>query len=181
MAVRESVSESTLRCSLKELDGLAKRYSYVSKGIPDETLQARASDIQSRGFMLFDELATLARWKSPRSAGHIAKNSPEFVEEITGIALSAQAERTRIEVLTLLNGVGWPMASVILHFYHPDPYPILDFRALWTVRMTVPTQYDFGFWLDYVERCRALSIRSGLDMRNLDRALWQYSKNHPTK
>jgi hypothetical protein len=67
---------------------------------------------------------------------------------------------------------------VILHFFHRDPYPIIDFRALWSVSLPVPVQYGFDFWWPYVQFCRDLSDRTGLDMRTLDRALWQYSKEN---
>ena len=79
-------------------------------------------------------------------------------------------------LLTCLTGVSWPTASVILHFFHPDPYPIMDFRALWSVSLKVPAQYTFEFWWEYVKFCRGIASRSRVDMRTLDRALWQYSK-----
>jgi hypothetical protein len=132
--------------------------------------------IASRGFMTKDELRIIAQWKAPRSAGHIEDNPEEYVKEITAFALSATTERARIEVLTNLDGVRWPTASVILHFFHKERYPIMDFRALWSVCLAVPAQYSFDFWWPYVQFCRDLSKRINMDMRTLDRALWQYSK-----
>lgn len=41
----------------------------------------------------------------------------------------------RIEVLTVVCGVSWPVASTILHYCVSDDYPILDFRALWSLEM----------------------------------------------
>ena len=97
----------------------------------------------------------------------------------SSIALSTQEERTKIEILTLLNGVNWPSASVILHFFHNDLYPILDFRALWSLGIEkVPAQYTFVFWWKYVSYCRKLSLKHNIDMRILDKALWQYSKEN---
>ncbi|MGA7492166.1 MAG: hypothetical protein WB930_11440 [Syntrophobacteraceae bacterium] len=122
-----------------------------------------------------DELRLIARWKAPRAAGHMEKNSEEYVREITAFSFSAKTERARIEVLTNLDGVRWPTASVILHFFHKEPYPIIDFRALWSVSLAVPAQYSFDFWWPYVNFCRNLSKRVNMDMRILDRALWQYS------
>lgn len=122
-----------LRCRQIELKKLAQRYEYDSID-----LGGIEAGICERGFLTKDDLWNVARWKSPRSAGQVEKNSQFFVEEISGIALSAKDERTRIEVLTLLNGVQWPTASVILHFFHREDYPIIDFRALWTVSMGVP-------------------------------------------
>ena len=162
----------TLRCRLTSLPKLAARYSY---GIDDGDLHKAKSAIQKRGHMTLAELRDLAQWKSPRSAGKIESNSAAYVKEITGLALAAKTEQARIELLTLLKGVGWPTASVILHFYHKSPYPIIDFRALWTLSLEVPNQYDFELWMAYVQACRELSKKSGLNMRELDRALWQYS------
>jgi hypothetical protein len=100
------------------------------------------------------------------------------VREVTGWALGAATERGRIEPLTLIDGVQWPMASVLLHIFHSDPYPILDFRALWSVDSDVPAVYTFEFWWVYVTFCRATADANGVDMRTLDRALWQYSKEN---
>ena len=76
----------------------------------------------------------------------------------------------------------WPMASVILHFFHRENYPILDYRALWSVSLKAQLQYDFAFWWDYVQFCRDVAQRNEVTMRMLDRALWQYySTGKPTK
>ena len=120
----------------------------------------------------------VCRWKSPRSQPRCRTNSPEFICEVTRCALSTPAERLRIEVLTLMNGVSWPTASVILHFFHPDDYPILDFRALWSLKSAVPQPYEFVFWQAYTRHCRKLSKLSGVSMRTVDRALWQFSKEN---
>jgi len=162
-----------LRCQENELAGFARRYHYP---LEDAELLALKPCILERGWMTKDELRTLAQWKARRSAGHIEANSGEYVEEITRLAFAATTERARIEILTVLDGVGWPMASVILHFFHREPYPILDFRALWSVSLTPP--YGFDLWSPYVEFCRGLANRTGLDMRTLDRALWQYSNEN---
>jgi hypothetical protein len=164
-----------LRCQENELPLIATRYQYPLQEI--ELLRLRPI-ILDRGWMTKDELRTIALWKAPRSAGHVETNSDEYVKEITEFALRATTERARIEILTNLDGVRWPTASVILHFFHRDPYPIMDFRALWSVSLPVPVQYGFSFWWPYVGFCRELSVRTGLDMRTLDRALWQYSKEN---
>lgn len=102
-----------------------------------------------------------------------------YIREVTTLALNpSTSPRLAIESLTLLRGVHWPTASVILHFCHQDKYPILDFRALWTLSCEVPAQYDFPFWNSYTSYTRELAGRIGCEMRDLDRALWQYSKDH---
>lgn len=98
---------------------------------------------------------------------------------MTSAAFGAQDERLKVEVLTLLSGVQWPTASVILHFCVGDEYPIVDYRALWSLSAEVPPAgYTFEFWEAYCAATREISRRSGASMRTVDRALWQYSKEH---
>jgi hypothetical protein len=52
-------------------------------------------------------------------------------------------------------------------------------RALWSLGFeTPPSYYSFEFWQRYVAHCRELATTAGVDMRTLDRALWQYSAEH---
>ena len=153
----------------------ASRYEYSNSEI--ELVDLR-SKVNSRGYLTKGELKKIAYWKAPRSSGHVINNSEEYIQEITAFALSASNERSRIEILTLLDGVSWPTASVILHFCHTDPYPIIDFRSLWSVNLEVPSQYGFELWWFYTECCRKIAQRNHVDMRTLDRALWQYSKEN---
>ena len=162
-----------LRFPKSELRFFAARYQYP---VQETTVLGLKGTVAKRGWLTKDDLRTVAQWKAPRSAGHVEDNPEEYVKEITAFALGATTERSRIEVLTNLDGVRWPTASVILHFFHKEPYPIMDFRALWSATLDVPVQYSFAYWWPYVEFCRALSKETGLDMRTLDRALWQYSK-----
>lgn len=153
----------------------AEKYSY-SRG--EEPLISLRPTIRNKGYLSKSQLRLVAQWKSPRSAGHVEKNSEAFVKEITSFSLNTKDERARIEVLTLLDGVRWPSASVILHLFHEEPYPIVDYRALWSIGLPVPNQYSFIFWWPYVEYCRELAQRNSVSMRTLDRALWQFSKEN---
>lgn len=104
-------------------------------------------------------------------------NTEEFVREVTKVAFSTHEERLRIGIFTLLRGVSWPTASVLLHFASPDLYPILDFRALWSLGVKKPPSvYTFEFWDAYVSATRRIASEYGVKLRQLDRALWQYSK-----
>lgn len=164
-----------LRCRESELAEIARRY----KGTEGEAdLLDLRTEVVDRGWMRRDELRRLAHWKAPRSAGRVETNPAGYVREITAFAFHASTERARVEVLTTLDGVQWPTASVILHFFHREPYPIIDYRALWSVCLPKPPQYDFDFWWTYVQFCRQLHERTQLEMRTLDRALWQYSKEN---
>lgn len=151
---------------------LASRYP-ASEDAKVERIGAAA---KARGHLTRDEFLALCRWKTPRSGPRCAKNSESLIMEATRFALSTPEEELRIRTLSLLQGVGWPTASVILHLCHQDKYPILDVRALDSLGCPVPGVYEFEFWWRYTLFCRQLAQRWRLGMRELDRALWQHSR-----
>jgi hypothetical protein len=122
------------------------------------------------------EFLTVCAWKTPRSKPRCESNDENFINEISRLVKTTNCEQLQIELWTLLAGVKWPTASVFLHFAFPNRYPILDFRALWSIGTDVPKQYTFPFWQEYTKFCRALALEAKVDLRTLDRALWKYSK-----
>jgi len=137
--------------------------------------RARSEAWLSRILGVFGDLCVEER----RNKSRHASNEPEFVNEVIRLALApGTSPRLAIETLTLLAGVEWPTASAILHFCHVAPYPILDFRALWSLSTDVPARYAYPFWREYSDFTRGLAERLGVNMRILDRALWKYSEVH---
>jgi hypothetical protein len=164
-----------LKFKKSEIRSWASRYAYDKEDFIELVIAPR---IKTAKFATQDEFLALCEWKSSRPRPHFRKNSDDFIRATTYVALSSPNERLRIEVLTLLTGVSWPIASVILHWCHASPYPILDFRALWSLGINKPPSYDFDFWWAYTRFCRNLGQEAGVSMRVLDRALWQYSKEN---
>lgn len=162
------------RIPLAELANWASRYPADY----DRKVERLAVRVHKRGYLERDEFLAFCRWKTARSGPQCRRNAEVEVQEVTRLALSTSSERLRIESLLHLHGVSWPTASVLLHFCHREPYPILDFRALWSVGLEVPSGYDLAFWKRYVRICRGLANRTELSMRTVDRALWQYSKEN---
>jgi hypothetical protein len=131
---------------------------------------------RARGHLTRADFLSICRWKTPRSQSRCASNSASFIEEATRVSLSSAQEEMKIGALLLLRGVSWPTASVILHFCDGGQYPILDYRALWSLGVPQPSQYTFPFWWAYTTFTRALHQSTRFSMRTIDRALWQYSK-----
>lgn len=163
-----------LRFSPTKIDYWASRYSYPG----DDAIELLGQRIRSRGYLRRDEFLRLCNWKSPRTQPRCEENTAKLIESVTRVAMRERNEELRIKVLTLLRGVSWPTASVVLHFGSRQRYPILDFRALWSVRVQVPSAYGFELWWPYVRFTRTLARTHGVSMRTLDRALWQYSKEN---
>jgi hypothetical protein len=167
------------RLQIHEIPVFLEHYNRDYSG-KDDDLIARRKRIRRERKMRLADLCAVCLWKAPRAAGRARKNTNMEVEELTCLALRANSERVRVEVLQTLHGASYPTASVILHFYHTDTYPILDVRALWSMGISQLPQYTFEFWWNYVGECRKMFARARrrfpkLSMRELDRALWQYS------
>ena len=138
--------------------------------------------VRREGYLTREQLFTLCQWKSPRRSERAKNNSEIFVREVTQFALSATDERARIESLTLLDAVEFPTASCILHWFHSEQYPILDFRALTSLQIRQPKIYTFKFWRSYVDGWRKLlldarKISATVTPRMFDQALWQHDKD----
>jgi thermostable 8-oxoguanine DNA glycosylase len=151
-------------------------YEYDLEELENEVQNEIVPVVKNRGYCTKSEFLKICKWKTRRTQSRCNKNDESFIKEVTRIAFSAKNEKIRIEILTLLEGVNYPTASVFLHFCHQDPYPILDFRALWSLNINNKVNYDFKFWIHYTQYCRDLAVKHNLTMRELDKALWYYSK-----
>ncbi len=160
-----------LRFALGKIDFRAGQYV-----LPDDKIEALVPAVRRRGFLTKREFLDICYWKTPRTQARCRKNAEEYIATITRTALATTDERLKIEILTLLEGVSWPTASVVLHFCDMKPYPILDFRALWSLGVSAPSKYTFALWEPYTSFVRELAATSKRSMRTIDRALWAYSK-----
>lgn len=168
-----------LRFDIDKLHYWADRYEYP---LEEYIAGSVAPRVKRTGYLAREDFLAICDWKTARTRKHVESNPDEFIHEVTKVSFSTQNERLRIAVLTLLAGVSWPSASVILHFCHKDPYPILDFRALWSLGVEVePHEYNFDFWWQYTIYCRRVADENSVTMRTLDKALWQYSKENQGK
>jgi hypothetical protein len=170
------------------VDEWAARYDYGDQG--DEVrLKAwlQTQFREGRPYLDKAHFVEIARWKSPRPLRHYQSNDDGLVQEVTALALAARREDLRLRLLTLLDGVGVPVASTILHFAFPDKYPIMDVRAVTTLTRlglwTDPDPAQPGFtgfsvehWQLYIRLMRDHAGKLGVTLRELDKALWKYDE-----
>jgi hypothetical protein len=172
--VRRKGPAFRLRLDEREIADWAARYSYA--GTDDDLLDRIRPLVLVRGHLTRPEFLEICAWKSVRTKPTCRKNKARRIETLTRAALATSDEALKIDLLRLLDGVEWPTASTILHFCDARPYPILDYRALWSLGYAEPPRYTMEFWLAYLDYTRGLAERLGVSIRTLDKALWQYSK-----
>ena len=175
-----------LRFDPDEIHGLACRYSDCLTArearLESEIESQIAPAARARGYLLMEEFLAVCEWKSPRPRRHYCMNQERCVKDATREALAAVDGWHSIEVLDALRGVGPSVASAILHWMAGQPYPIWDFRALWSLGWEKPPACNRDSWAAYAQYCIDLAQKHEVSMRQLDRALWRYSKdNQPGK
>lgn len=166
------------------IDGdLVARWSrqYEQRNAPGMQLERRLfgeihDAVAKRGYFTHKEFMEVGQWKSPRSRAYLGRATPDEVKQITKLALGAP-EWLRHRVLRLLDGVGVPMASALLTVADPTRFTVYDFRALQTLAQSGEIESTNLRYIEYVEVCRKLAERINVDLRTLDRALWQWSKD----
>jgi len=164
MSPRSHLPTFRLALSPEQIESLAERFPASD----DRRLLEVGAEVRARGYYARDEFIEVCAWKTPRSRPRVAANGESTVIDATRRALA----------LLELKGVGAPTASTLLYVAFPNDYPILDVRALESLGVKSRSTYPVSFWLAYLEACRALARENGVSLRTLDKALWQYSKEH---
>lgn len=149
----------------------ADRYVERMGEVEPKLISVVGPAVAHRGHYEPDELAAVARWKTPRSQSRVASNTVDDVLDITSTALAAP-ERVQHRVLTLLIGVGIPTATALLAVVIPDRHTVLDVRSTESLRRLGEWDGAGGYEV-YLQVCRRLATRLGVDLRTLDRALWR--------
>lgn len=143
-----------------------------------DLLERVGPDMRRRSCASRQDLVEVVRWKSPRALRRLDANSDEDIADITRLAFAAPA-RLRHRVLLLLGGIGRPVASAVLTVWDPSAYTVLDFRAvgaLFRLRELASPQVTDIEYGTYVELCLRLAESVRVSPRDLDRALWKWSK-----
>ena len=120
-------------------------------------------------------LRKIGKWKSPRRAALLINNCPADIAEACRIALETSSAGCAIAVMQSLRGVGAPMASAILTVLDKQRYTVIDWRALEALGRSDPKS-SFRVYPDYLKACRQIAERNNVGLRQLDHALWGWSK-----
>jgi len=154
----------------------AQKYDNDYKQKSMKTEDRMKSLLKNQKYLTRKNLITIGDWKAPRARRHYSNNRNHKVRKISKFSFSTKDEKARIESLDSLRGVGYPIASTILHFAFPQKYPIMDFRVIRSLGLKQPSTYKFDFWKGYCKKIQAISKKYSLPIRMLDKALWKYDE-----
>jgi hypothetical protein len=155
-----------------KIDELAKRYDSKEDEEPLQAGRAIQNGDHSRANVM-----KIFEWKTGgRGRTRLSGNTDIEIADALRIAVEAKTDRASVAVLCGLNGVAVPVASAILTAIDPSRYTIIDFRALEALGYT-GSDRTIDFYLAYLSKCRNFAKEYKVSLRDLDRALWQWSKD----
>jgi len=129
----------------------------------------------AEGRINFETIVRAVEWKTARIKGKMDFGRPDKYCSTVKLAYDTDDQRRKLRLLISLDGWGVPMASTMLHFLHPDSFPIIDYRVLEVLRtengFVASRDTEKGYWLYYEEIHRIMKV-TGLAIREIDRALW---------
>lgn len=139
-------------------------------------------EARSHGHLSKDLFISVARWKSVRNTRNYELNTEAEIRTATSAAFQASDDEASINALRELHGVALRTASAILHWMHPDRFPILDYRVMAALGETAPKSYEnIRLYTRIADRIRELALHHSLDLRTIDRALWTWDKRRSPK
>ena len=71
------------------------------------------------------------------------------------------------------RGISYPIASTLVYFFSKGNCPIMDWRAVKTLKECGFNVHDGG-WDGYFDTCLEIVNNCGISLRDLDKALWIY-------
>jgi len=161
-----------LKFTCADIKALASRYD------DDDSSMEQAGKQIANGNYSRKYLTEIVRWKSQRNIALLQENSDADIRNALKTAHMSNSERQALETLRGLRGVEVPTASAILTAIDPSRWTVIDFRALEALGVYQKSP-GVDFYLAYLSKCREIAKECTVDLRTLDRAMWQWSKERP--
>jgi hypothetical protein len=169
----------------ESLEDLIRKHLTRTEDEVTSALIERLGRASERGYLTRGEFRAACRWKTPRSAGHVERNSDHRVRKATGVALRGATDRERIEALVALQGVSVPTASAILTLLDPERYGVIDIRVwqlLHELGVVDGNQAGAGLtvpqWEQFLVVIRQYSTLFQVSPRDIERALFAVHREY---
>jgi hypothetical protein len=104
-----------------------------------------------------------------------------FIHELSALVFKYENDEMRLKLLTTIRGIGNALSTVILAFYDPQHYGVLDIHA-WRELFHEPEPYDifvsYKQAIRFFQRLRKISLNTRLSCRDIEKAY--FMKNMKT-
>ena len=134
--------------------------------------------------LTLEDLDEVLRWKLRgqygRNAHHRQRLTDQAVRAVTKAAFGVRLTQKELElqirvgVLTVLPGVGVPVASAVLALVDPETYGIIDFRVWRQMFPGTRVDYSVSGYLRYMRELWCLAAQLQWRAQEVDLAIWEY-------
>lgn len=157
------------------------KYDEIEADEPDyKYLVAQVKkELDKNGTLSKEVFTEILNWKSARVKGKVKWHEFETYENAIRDAFIAEADK-KLTILCGLYGIGAPVGSTILHFMHPNDFPIIDIRTAESLHHNGyldSSKTDLSRFAAF--RKELLKIANecpSFSLREIDRALFAYHK-----
>lgn len=149
----------------------------------DFGLEARLRDkFQKKRFITKNDLIKIVEWKfqalpgrQKRTFNLLASVEDNFIQNVSKLAFQTDDDRTRLSLFCSIRGVGNAISSVILAFFDPNRYGVLDIHD-WRELFGKEPQDVFQNReraIIFFNKLREIASQTGLICRDVEKALFK--------
>ncbi len=122
-------------------------------------------------------------WKGDRILKHLDNVDESFIEEISKLSFQYKDDELRLKLFSCIDGIGLSLSSVILAFYVPKNYGILDIHAWRGLfgKESVGLFSNKKHAITFFKKLREISSKTGLSCRDIEKAYFQKDKEGESK
>ena len=138
---------------------------------------------QENNFITKQDLTKIIKWKfqgrlmgrQKRILNLLNDAEESFIEEISKSALKSKDDEIRLKLFSSIKGVGNALSSVILTFYDPQNYGVLDIHA-WRGLFGKEPKDIFSNprqAIKFFKKLKEISSETGLSCRDIEKAIFK--------
>jgi len=139
---------------------------------------------QTNQYITKDDLIRTIRWKYQKNlAGRqkrhlifIAESDSPFIEDVSRLVFKYNNDESRLRLLFSIQGVGNALGSIILTFYDPQNYAIIDinsWRGIFEEKKPINISSSTDHAIRFFKKLREISSQTGLTCRDIERAYFK--------
>lgn len=160
-------------------DKYNKEEDLYNKGDEEEI----GENLRRNNYLTKSDLERIIKWKfqgrligrQKRILNLLTPVEESFIKDVSSLAFKSKADETRLKLLSSINGVGNALSSVILTFYDPQNYGILDIHAWRGLFCKEPNDVfsNIKQAVKFFQKLREISKTTGLSCRDIEKAIFK--------
>jgi hypothetical protein len=172
----------------KQVLALAQFYDYMNReeNLNEQDILNKAKDIKDADqlfSLIVSDKNSILRWKGASRIKRYFQDTEywtptkknELYLLIKQLSCNPLKNKDIVAKLADYRGISFPLASTIAFFFSQQNCPIIDVRAVETLKKYGYKVIDNYDWNAYFDICYNLKTELGVSFRELDKALWIYS------